>query len=609
MTEVTRNGAGRNRIIAVRMAFTTSSAVLDRPAPIVAAEKAERDASFGYRRELLIAAVLLLTYVLQCAWFVATQSITFDESIHTAVGQDVWRNHRFDAWMETPPLGHLLLGLPIIPDRYQMEIHNPNGWLWVTALRPGPEQFIRGPRLVNIGLGVLLGVLVWCAVRNLLSAGAASFALALFAFTPQFIAHFSVVTVDGIGVLTVFVVAFQLVRWRRNPSWGNTLLLGVSFGLAVLAKFYAPPFLALAVLVMLLTRVRREAGEGSSPFRWHPETWSWKPALGAIAVAILVVWSGYFFHVGKARLQSGQITISYGQAQDTIDLGSRTALLSGLDISFPLPASEFFVGIHELWEHNQFGHPSFLLGKVYRTVPPHWYFPVAVALKWPTITLLLALAGVVLVVVSSALRWGSRSEPELAIYGGFGAVALLLAMWARIGIGDRHVLTLYPFLLIFAAACWKWACDIGPSGKRRMALAAMVVLALLNAADVLRYAPGYLSYFNPFVAPERSHELLTDSSLDWGQGLVALRDYQRDHPDRLLHVAYFGSVDPKVYGIQFVPLAPDQHVTGTVVVSATMLSGQYLSDPSSYRWLLQFKPVAILDHCLFVYEVPNGAGG
>jgi len=132
---------------------------------------------------------------------------------------------------------------------------------------------------------------------------------------------------------------------------------------------------------------------------------------------------------------------------------------------------------------------------------------------------------------------------------------------------------------------------------------------MLNAADVLRYAPGYLSYFNVFVAPEHSHELLTDSSLDWGQGLVALRGYQRDHPNSLLHVAYFGSVAPEVYGIQFAPLGPDEHVAGTVVVSATMLSGQYLSNPSSYRWLLQFKPVAILDHCLLVFEVPKSGGG
>ena len=72
-----------------------------------------------------------------------------------------------------------------------------------------------------------------------------------------------------------------------------------------------------------------------------------------------------------------------------------------------------------------------------------------------------------------------------------------------------------------------------------------MLLLLLNAADALRYAPGYLSYFNVFVHPADSYRLLTDSNLDWGQGLLALRQYQRDHPDEQISLSYFGSVDPR----------------------------------------------------------------
>lgn len=559
--------------------------------------------SAGSRRNLPVAAALLLAYVLQCAWFARTQSITFDETIHTAVAQDVWRHHRFDQWMETPPLGHLLLGLPIHGDEYRMEIRNPAGWLMLTALTPGPERFIAGPRMVNIGLGVLLGILVWSAARDLLSPGAANFALALFAFSPQFIAHFTVATVDGIGVLTVFAVAFQLARWQRNPSCNQTLLLGVTLGLALVAKFYAPPFVVLAVMAVLLTRIRKkEAGTASSSFTFSPSAWSWKPALAAIAVAALVLWSGYFFHLGNAEFHGGRLTITYPQSRTTINAAG-----IGLDLAVPLPAPEFFAGFQELRMHNQLGHPSFFLGRVYRGVvpPPRWYFPVAIILKWPTITLGLAFAGAILFLVSPRLRLAPGAAMEAGIYAGFAALALLLALWSRLGIGDRHVLALYPFLLIFAAACWQWASGLSRE-KRRTALAVLVLLAGLNAADVLRYAPGYLSYFNVFVPAAQSRELLTDSNLDWGQGLLSLSEYQHRHPNDPLHLAYFGSVDPRVYGIQAMPLHAGERVTGTVVVSATMLSGQYLGDPSGYHWLLQFKPVAILDHCLFVFEVPPG---
>lgn len=585
-------------IIALPIPMMSNSPASEETASVNPVGGRATPASAGIRH-LLLAAVLLSAYFVQCVWFARTQSITFDESIHTAVAQDVWRNHLFDQWMETPPLGHLLLGLPIQGNKYQMEIRNPVGWLMVTALTPGPERFILGPRMVNVALGVLLGILVWCAARDVFSPGPANFALALFAFSPQFIAHFTVATVDGIGVLTVFAVALQSVRWRKNPSWGNTMLLGVTLGLALIAKFYAPPFVMLVLTAVLLTRKTRTSGGASTSFPSSAGR-SWKPALTALFVSGFVVWSGYFFHVGKAVLHDGQLVISYPQSRTTIHAGGL-----GLDLSVPLPAPEFFAGFHEVLVHNRLGHPSFFLGRVSYGAASRWYFPVAIALKWPTITLALALAGIVLVLVSATLRLRPGTAIDLAIYGGFGALALLLALWSRLGIGDRHVLTLYPFLLIFAAACWQWAAGLGRE-KARAALLALAMLAALNAADVMRYAPGYLSYFNVFVPAERSRELLTDSSLDWGQGLLALRQYQQEHPNVPLHLAYFGSVDPRLYGIQALPLRSSERVSGTVVVGATMLSGQYLSDPDSYHWLLQFRPVAVLDHCLFVFEVPQG---
>ena len=585
---------GMKMIIALPIAMMSNSPASEETASVNPAGGRATPASAGVRHLLVAAA-----YVVQCAWFARTQSITFDESIHTAVAQDVWRNHRFDQWMETPPLGHLLLGLPIQGNKYQMEIRNPAGWLMVTALIPGPESFILGPRMVNVALGVLLGILVWCATRDVFSPGAANFALSLFAFSPQFIAHFTLATVDGIGVLTVFAVALQSVRWRKNPSWGNTVLLGVTLGLALIAKFYAPPFVILVLTAVLLTRKTRIGNVASTSFP-SSSGWSWKPALAALSLAGLVVWGAYFFHVGKAVLHDGQLVISYPHSRTTIHVGGL-----GLDLSVPLPAPEFFAGFHEVLVHNRLGHPSFFLGRVSYGAASRWYFPVAIALKWPTITLALALAGIVLVLVSAKLRLRPGTGIDLAIYGGFGALALLLALWSRLAIGDRHVLTLYPFLLIFAAACWQWAAGLERE-KARTAVGVLVLLAALNAADVMRYAPDYLSYFNVFVPAERSRELLTDSSLDWGQGLLALRQYQQEHPNVPLHLAYFGSVDPRLYGIQAVPLRSGERVTGTVVVSATMLSGQYLIDPDSYHWLLQFKPVAVLDHCLFVFEVPQG---
>jgi hypothetical protein len=121
----------------------------------------------------------------------------------------------------------------------------------------------------------------------------------------------------------------------------------------------------------------------------------------------------------------------------------------------------------------------------------------------------------------------------------------------------------------------------------------------------LRFAPDYLSYFTPLVDQSKSYSLLTDSNTDWGQGLIALKKYQDGNAKEDIHLAYFGTVDPAVYGIRYQPLQPAEHSSGTVVVSATDLSGQLLPDPNSYKWLLQFKPKAILNHTLYVFDVPG----
>ena len=134
---------------------------------------------------------------------------------------------------------------------------------------------------------------------------------------------------------------------------------------------------------------------------------------------------------------------------------------------------------------------------------------------------------------------------------------------------------------------------------------ALVLLALcLNAADALRYAPDYLAYFNVFVKPENSWQLLTDSNLDWGQGLLAVRDYEARHPDETLHLAYFGSVDPALYGVRAVPLPPGEPTAGLIAAGASCLSGQVLDEPDGYYWLHEAgTPQTILDHSIWVFNL------
>ena len=181
--------------------------------------------------------------------------------------------------------------------------------------------------------------------------------------------------------------------------------------------------------------------------------------------------------------------------------------------------------------------------------------------------------------------------------GIFPVAYAALALFSHIQIGDRHFLPIYPFLLLVSGALWHEV-RLRPFWR-------LLVLTLIAVQFVLtlRVAPDYLTYFN-FFRPQNAWRVASDSNLDWGQGLIGLRKWQEKHPGPL-HLAYFGSMDPQLYGIQAQALAPGERASGSVAVSLTNLSGQYLDDPQAYRWLLQYPVKAVVDRSIVVFDVKN----
>ena len=544
------------------------------------ARLADRDTQSGSssKTRWIIPTLLILLFVGQCVWFINTQSLSNDEPLHMIAGLEAWRYHRFERWNDHPPLVFLLCTLPLLLNHTEIDIQTDAKY--ADAITPSPEAIAKAARPVIVLLGVLLGVLLWITAKHLFSESAANFALALFAFSPSLIANFSITCNDGAVALITFVTAMQVVYWRRTQSWGRTIALGLILGALLATKFSTPVVFALALALVLVLK--------PTGVSWRPQEWNWRKALAMVAIAFVFVWGTYFFHWTKVSVKDGFVTVSSP---------NRTKAATGdmhrhLNLTMYLPAGEYVEGMGRVANHLNLGHPTFFLGQV--SVGRGWksYFPVVVLLKWPTVVFALFLTAVVLGFLKRI-----QFPPDLLILSLFPGIYFLLAIFSKVDLGERHILLVYPFALLYAAALWHFA------RQRRAILVLLVALVVVNAADTLRYAPGYLSYFNIFVNPATSYKLLSDSNLDWGQGLLALREYQAAHPNETMHLAYFGTMDPSLYGIRYVPLAPNEHVAGTVVVSATHLSGQLLDDPNGYHWALQY-PSEILDHALHVFHVP-----
>ncbi len=534
------------------------------------------------RTSWLLPALLALIYVTQCTWFIHTQSLTYDEPVHIAEGLNAWRYGRFEEYNDHPPLARLWCTLPLLDQKWQVDIERLPDAFRVTRITPDPVALTWRARAMNVLFGLVLAWLVWQAADRLFSRTAANFALALFAFSPSVIAHFSIAATDGAATLFIFATAWALVRWREQPTWRRTVGLGLLLGLLLLAKFSTAPMFVLALLWMLPL--------GADKVIQSPTGWNWGKTAAAIVLALLIVWAGYFFHVAHLTVRDGTLTATFPNWNAPIV----KPVHGDRNYSLLIPAGEYVEGFRELVRHNRQGQPAFFLGQISHQGGWRLYYPVVILLKWPTIVLALSLAGLAIAMGSKV-----RVPSDLWIMASFPALYLAIAIFARFNLGERHVLPIYPFAILFAAVVWEWA------KHKRAATALLILLAALNAADALRYAPGYLSYFTPFVRPAESFRLLTDSNLDWGQGLLALKDYQRSRPGERISLSYFGSVDPQVYGIQSDFFGGHKRVPGTVIVSATNLSGQYLAEPERYRWVLERKPVKILDHSLYVFQVPD----
>jgi len=533
---------------------------------------------------LIAPTVLCLLYVAQCGWFIGTQSLTNDEPLHIIAGLDAWRYGRFERWNDHPPFVYLLLTVPLLPIGAEIDLptepskNDITGIPRAERMYPSPEAIAWRARPLNVIFGVALGLLLWMAARRYYSEGAANFVLSLFVFSPSLIAHFSVAINDGAVALFAFAAALQLVHWRQKPSWRQTVILGLILGALLGAKFSTPMLFLLTLGLVLVLKPDRVA--------LKPTDWNWRQTLAMLVVAFMVVWASYFFHWTKVHLHDGTITTM--SANRTKPVTERFPL--HVNATFYVPNGEYLEGLLKQVLHMRGGHASFLLGQISQS---GWksYFPVVVLLKWPTIVFILFLGGLMIVLLRRIAV--PRDFYLLAILPG---IYFLSAIFSTVDIGERHILLVYPFVLLFIAGVWQF-------GQRyQLARWFMVALTLLNAADCLRYAPGYLSYFPIFVNPATSYRLLSDSNLDWGQGLIALRKYQVQHPTETLHLAYFGEVDPALYGIRYEPLFPNERASGTIVVSAMHLSGQLLDDPKAYSWTSTLPKKAILDHCLHVFE-------
>jgi len=198
-------------------------------------------------------------------------------------------------------------------------------------------------------------------------------------------------------------------------------------------------------------------------------------------------------------------------------------------------------------------------------------------------------------------------------------VLLLLAAMTvlQLNIGIRYLFPIVPLLCVWLGGF----IDPAPPPRRQRAARRWervgATLALLQAVEVGLASPWYLAFYNPLVGGAGGgYTIVNDSNVDWGQGLIALRDELRRRGIARVNLAYHGTTDPAVYGIDYIPYQggdPD-HRSEWIAVSSYYYVGLWqrmttregrtaLPIRIDFRGLWGRRPVATAAGCIYLYRV------
>ncbi|MFJ1807210.1 MULTISPECIES: ArnT family glycosyltransferase [unclassified Streptomyces] len=495
-------------------------------------------------RRRLIVPLLVIVLLSQMAVAMVTAAVrqtpTIDEPVYVATAASYLHEHRVRLNPEHPPLGKLIVAVGVAFARPHVDpafagAQEEVGRHLLYESGNDPWRLMLWARLPVIALTLLFGLVVFAFTRDLAGPVPGLAALALYALSPDVVAHGSLATLDVPAAGFLLTSVWLLWRARRGRARLYVPLAGAALGAGLATKMSSLPAVPVLVSLAALSVCARRPRD----FR--------RALLGAAAVtvtAVAVVWATYLVVDPRLRWDAGatHVPVVHGLRGLLVRLlPFPEAYRDGMRIQFGLE--------HRSWA-------GFLFGRVYSGA--RWYYlPVALVVKTPLGMLALWAAGAVAMVTVRRLR---PAAPYVLVPA---AVLLASAMTGARDLGTRYAVFL-PMFLAVAAGCVL-------AVRRRWAPVAVGALVAFVAVSSLRTYPYYLPYSNEaFGGPAKTHLRLHDSNVDWGQDLGRLADRLHDrYPGERVWLVYKGSGVPSSYGIDArdPQRAPVGEVHGLLVVS------------------------------------------
>jgi len=445
---------------------------------------------------------------------------------------------------------------------------------------------------------VVLGLLLFESAYVIFGVGPAVIALTLFVFEPNVLAHGFLVTTDMGLACCLYATVYAFYLYLEKGTKRRLVVTGILAG-ATLATKHSGLIVFPVLTALALTELAGGERHTSAGKSWTSNRLvSTASTLGFVAlIAYVTLWAFYGFRFTAQPHASAMSYTPLSEGNSAPKL--LTSLFLGSLRAHVLPEAYLFGFKHVIAITSKAGFsPIFVLGKAYPT-GKWFYFPAVLLIKSTLgFLLLLLLATLALIIAEGTHR---RALSMLTIPP---LLFLLVCLPVKLNIGIRHVLPVYPFFIVLASAgAWELY-------KHRGGRYIVASLIGLHAVSSLISFPNYIPYSNEmFGGTARTYQVLSDSNVDWGQSLKAIKNYVHNNAVKDCWLAYPQSAPPGYYqtGCRFLPLGngsyndmAGQDVEGTLLIGTGELLGPEELNP--YARFRYAAPVANIDGTVLVFR-------
>lgn len=564
---------------------------------------------------------LIVTFLLSLMFFVMVTSMAGDSAIrdempHIVSGYSYLKTGDYRLNPEHPPLIKDAAGFPLLflnaklpGDHFQRPMNDQwsEGEAFLYKEGNNADLMLFLGRMPVILLSILLGFFVFMWARELYGRKAGLFALALYVFDANIIAHSRFITTDLGVAATIFINLYFLWKFLKEPSKKGLLWVAITLAIALLTKFSAPILVVTYAIISLYLVIRPKPFEkGALIFTRFFNSGTVRRFLGFLItfllaglIALFIVWVVYIIQTINMPPDIYHRSIDAG-----IDAtGVRDILHKVANIPVLRALEHYILGFLMVSQHATSGHMSFLLGQISNG---WWYYYfVAFCVKTAVPTMLF--------MMFAGISWFSLREKDhkakiVLLTPVFVLVGFALS--TRLNLGIRYLLPIFPLLYVavsFIAESVNLQ-DIKLLLKKKINFktifsAIFFLLLIWYAVGSLRTYPYYLTYFNSLVGgPKNGMRYLTDSNLDWGQDMKRLANYVEEHNIDKIRVDYFGGALPEYYlGDKYISWnenkAPEK---GYYAISVTYF--QQSRAQNRYDWLKDKKPVTTIGHSILIFN-------